>query len=158
MCVCCGFSAGQPGFLYLWHIQQSFLLSTTGEWTRQHNSYHLGIMRTSSMKWSCRAWQLRTMGGRSGHQREPCSRSTEGAFLYQGWTIRCFPSLCILQPVNGAEEKNMEEESIDGYPMWFVLSEISSSRRTLVDSWTRLRNFCNTGFWCRCEHGVNMTQ
>lgn len=28
------------------------------------------------------------------------------------------------------------------HPIWLVLSDISSSLRTLVDSWTRLRNFC----------------
>lgn len=97
LCVCMfvlftGFSVGQPGFLSLWHTQQSFLLYTLGEWTRQHNGYHLGIMRTSSMKWSCRAWQVRTMGDISGHQRElwvpAAARVTEGDYsLQEGETI-----------------------------------------------------------------------
>lgn len=32
----------------------------------------------------------------------------------------------------------------DRYPMWLVRSEISSSLRVWVDSWTRLRNFYRT--------------
>ena len=76
-----GFRIGQPGFLSLWHTQQSFLLNAMGEWTRLHNGYHLGIMRTSSMKWSCRAWQVRTMGEIWAPERalgRCSSKSTEG--------------------------------------------------------------------------------
>lgn len=63
MCVCVcvfvplpGFSGGQPDFLSLWHTQQSFLLNAPGEWTRQHNGNHLGIM-------SCGAWQVGPLVG-----------------------------------------------------------------------------------------------
>lgn len=88
-----GFSTDQTGFLSLWQTQQSFLLNATGEWTRQHNGYHLGIMRTSSMKWSCGAWQLRTMGEIWAPERAlgPCSRKRpERTILYNWETIIWF--------------------------------------------------------------------
>lgn len=141
-----GFSIGQPGFLSLWHTQQSFLLNTMGESMRQHNGYHLGIMRTSSMKWSCRAWQVRTMGDIWAPERAlgPCSsKSTERTILHEGKQHCGFLKLCA--PIKRTVQftRKMEEIRTD-YPMWFVLSEISSSLKTFVDSCTRLRNFCNT--------------
>ena len=43
----------------------------------------------------------------------------------------------------GAECDRLKGEKRAAHPMWLVLREISSSLRTFVDSWTRLRNFCN---------------
>lgn len=107
-----GFSGGQPDFLSLWHTQQSFLLDATGEWTRQHNGYHLGIMSSGSMKWSCRAWQVGTMGDIWAPERAlglcRSHEGTEGTDLYKkkgggGGTITSFLNFACSQIVLGAD-------------------------------------------------------
>ncbi|TNN82486.1 hypothetical protein EYF80_007321 [Liparis tanakae] len=99
------------GFLSLWHTQQSFLLPTMGEWTGQHNSYHLGVMRTSAMKWSCRAWQVRTMGDIWAPERAlgPCSsKGPQCTILYQGKTLPLAPT---------AETDILETDTLTSLPV-----------------------------------------
>lgn len=131
-CVFLCFSLGQPVFLSLWHTQQSFLLNTMGELTRQHNGYHLGIMWTGSLKWSYRAWQVKTMGKSWAPEKQQEHIKENNNVV----------SVSIIPPINKFEFWK-KFERID-YPMWFVLNDISSSLKTFVDSCTRLRNFWNT--------------